>query len=265
MNRKRFGLSGVLVLLAVLALGAGYAQAQTPGQIPVFIDPAGDLADSVVTQDASGRIGIGTTNPAFGSLQISQSGPAPALTIDGSNFPPNNYHLDLVAFSPDSGIVNYKFVTKREDQGLSTDVLTLTQPTIPFGEGKVGIGTNAPTAKLHVVGDFLATGNVVSGGHISVGGSRALGCTRSCGPIASVPSGGVSTYSSGAVASPAGYSLTGCSAYWASSAACTMIQYPSASNITPLDDGAGACHSLGYNGSGSTLESCACVTACQLP
>src|SRR5258707_619348 len=144
MNEKRFGLSRVLVLLAVLVLGAGYVQAQTPGQIPVFIDAAGNLADSVVTQDAGGRIGIGTTNPAFGSLQISQSGAAPALTIDGSNFPSNNYHLVLVAFSPDSGIVNYKFVTKREDQGLSTDVLTLTQPTIPFGEGKVGVGTTNP-------------------------------------------------------------------------------------------------------------------------
>jgi hypothetical protein len=118
----------------------------------------------------------------------------------------------------------------------------------------VGIGTRSPANKLDVVG-----------GHISVGGSRALSCTRSCGAIGSIPNGGTSLYSTGSVAAPAGYSLTGCSAYWASDSTCSVIQYPTTANMTALDDGAGACHALGYNGSGSTLESCACVTACELP
>ena len=115
-------------------------------------------------------------------------------------------------------------------------------------------------------GNQTVNGNVsVVGGHISVGGSRALSCTRSCGAIGSIPNGGTSLYSTGAVVAPAGYSLTGCSAYWASSTACSIIQYPTTANITALDDGAGACHALGYNGSGGTLASCACVTACELP
>ena len=266
------------------------------------------------------NVGIGTTAPNFGKLQIYKTGGVPALTIDGGS-PENNYHLDLVPFSPGSGVVDYTFVTKREDQGLSSNVLTLTQPTLStsFCNGCVGVGTTTPNAKLEVgaAGEgslalrldsgpnaFLditptntggkfqtvfdpvnnrdiafagGTQNVgigttspankldVVGGHISVGGSRALSCSRSCGAIGSISSGGISTYSTGSVAAPAGYSLTGCSAYWASSTACSTIQYPTTANITALDDGAGACHALGYNGSGSTLMSCACVTACELP
>jgi hypothetical protein len=115
-------------------------------------------------------------------------------------------------------------------------------------------------------GNQTVNGNVsVVGGVISVGGSRALSCTRSCGAIGTVPNGGVTYYGLGTVAAPAGYSLTGCSAYWASSTTCGTIQYPATANITALADAAGACHALGYNGSGGTLVSCACATACQLP
>ena len=115
-------------------------------------------------------------------------------------------------------------------------------------------------------GNQTVNGNVnVVGGVISVGGSRTLSCTLSCGPIFSIPNGGQSTFSLGKIAAPPGYSLTGCSAYWALTSSCGTIVYPSGSSLNSLDDGAGACHALGFNGSGSTLESCACATACQLP
>lgn len=115
-------------------------------------------------------------------------------------------------------------------------------------------------------GNQTVNGNVsVVGGVISVGGSRALSCTSLVGAIGSIPNGGITFYGLGTVAAPAGYSLTGCNAFWASSATCGTIQYPKTANITALNDGAGACHALGYNGSGGTLESCAEVTACELP
>jgi hypothetical protein len=115
-------------------------------------------------------------------------------------------------------------------------------------------------------GNQTVNGNVsVAGGHISVGGSRALSCTLACGAIGTVANGGVTYYGLGMVAAPAGYSLTGCSAFWANSTSCGVIQYPATANITALADAAGACHALGYNGSGGTLVSCACATACELP
>jgi hypothetical protein len=53
------------LVLALLFLGSGivYGQTQTPGQVTQF-DPNLNVVDSVITQDASGNIGIGTTTPA---------------------------------------------------------------------------------------------------------------------------------------------------------------------------------------------------------
>jgi hypothetical protein len=75
MNRKMcWVVRGVFILAAMLLLSLGNLQAQTPGQIPMF-DPGStpgscnssaggiDCVDSVITQGASGNIGIGTTNP----------------------------------------------------------------------------------------------------------------------------------------------------------------------------------------------------------
>src|SRR5262249_27063763 len=51
----------VATLLVVLVASA-HGQTQTPGQIPQF-DPSLNIVDSVMTQDPSGKIGIGTTTP----------------------------------------------------------------------------------------------------------------------------------------------------------------------------------------------------------
>jgi len=49
--------------MLMLTLGEVQAQTQTPGQITQF-DPSLNIVDSVITQDPSGNIGIGTTAPA---------------------------------------------------------------------------------------------------------------------------------------------------------------------------------------------------------
>ena len=54
-------------LLAVLIVHVGpvHAQSQTPGRIAKF-DPSLNVVDSVITEDSSGNIGIGTTTPVAG-------------------------------------------------------------------------------------------------------------------------------------------------------------------------------------------------------
>lgn len=51
-------------LLATLIIHVGpvHAQSQTPGRITKF-DPSLNVVDSVITEDSSGNIGIGTHGP----------------------------------------------------------------------------------------------------------------------------------------------------------------------------------------------------------
>src|SRR5256885_13235097 len=63
----------MLSVASAMLILSGYIQAQTPGRVPIFDQPkpagrcndAGhnDCVDSVITQDSSGNIGIGTTLP----------------------------------------------------------------------------------------------------------------------------------------------------------------------------------------------------------
>lgn len=259
--------------------GAAVSGSGTTDFIPIWTNST-TLGSSVLFQSGNGakaKVGIGTTKPAS-TLDVKGGGtirglfglPAigTATTTTGFNSQPIN--LAASVFNSSIGAaVSQNFQWQAAPVGNDTSTATGLLNLLYFP------GTASPTEILSIASNgqtTFAAGqtvngdlSVVAGGVISVGGSRALSCTRSCGAIGSVPNGSITYYGLGSVAAPAGYSLTGCSAYWASSATCGTIQYPATANITALDDGAGACHALGYNGSGSTLESCACVTACELP
>src|SRR5262249_44429962 len=64
MKRLRVGVKFLVVTSVSVALPvrAASAQSQTPGQITQF-DPSLSVVDSVITQDPSGNIGIGTATP----------------------------------------------------------------------------------------------------------------------------------------------------------------------------------------------------------
>jgi hypothetical protein len=65
MDRRvlRFVLGFAVSAMAAVTIGPVYAQTQTPGRITKF-DPSLNVVDSVITEDSSGNIGIGTTTPA---------------------------------------------------------------------------------------------------------------------------------------------------------------------------------------------------------
>jgi hypothetical protein len=229
------------------------------------------IGNSNIFETVGGQVGIATTTPAAkldvkgteavrDSLILIPKLAHPTLVVNGTAFAVSN--TGLVTFVSGQTFPGAGTVTSvGSGLGLMGGPIT-TSGTLAIDPTVVPQLNTANT----FTGNQTVDGNVsVVGGSISVGGSRALSCTSSGGAIGSIPNGGFSTYSTGAVPAPAGYSLTGCSAFWASDSTCGVIQYPKTANITALDGIDQACHALGYNGSGGTLESCAVVTACQLP
>lgn len=126
----------------------------------------------------TGNIGIGTTNP-LSNLQIgSQTSGASAtpttLSLGGtySNAAGANFKLKLYDDSASGNTYGIGVSAGSMDFGVS--------PTAGYnwysggahkmaltGSGNVGIGTNAPTSKLHVVGDGRVTGNLTVDGNIA--------------------------------------------------------------------------------------------------
>jgi len=63
----------MLLVASAILIVSGYVQAQTPGRVPIFDQPKtglcnfeshNDCVDSVISQDSSGNIGVGTSSPA---------------------------------------------------------------------------------------------------------------------------------------------------------------------------------------------------------
>lgn len=195
MNGKRFGFCSVFILSAILALILPCAQAQTttPGQIAKFFDPFGALTDSVISESA-GNLGIGTTTPTtnlhllqttpngvrvrlqnndlagFSSIEFYQSdfGQIGHLTVCNSNQPQCSGGANGLELINNNGgflyLAGYGVRITGAGLGGPGDIrfeagtTTQGEKMRLTADGNLGIGTTAPTAPLHVIGDFIATG-----------------------------------------------------------------------------------------------------------
>ena len=146
-----FTVKGIVDLVSVEASDVS----GTVGKIPVFTT-ATSVGDSIITQNAS-NIGIGTASPGS---KLEVNGGIDSTSGDG-------YLIDGMAWAYEASnllsLGNWDgndFATRIMDQN-SNEVLRVT-------DGRVGIGTTSPGAKLEIEGD--ATGNdtpqliVASGG-----------------------------------------------------------------------------------------------------
>ncbi|MFG1481686.1 pyocin knob domain-containing S74 family peptidase [Halobacteriovorax sp. HFRX-2_2] len=124
--------------------------------VKIFTGQKEDLAGSksLVVDHASGKIGMGTTAPSA-RLSIQQSGVADnyegiRLIADKNSDGTNDEYLDVYIDSAGKKII------QTQSSGAAVHDLLL-NPAI----GNVGIGTTAPTDKLHVAGDLRVDGQIL--------------------------------------------------------------------------------------------------------
>ncbi len=151
----------------MLLVGAGTARAQctvTSGKVPVFVDEFGDICDSVVTQapgaDGNNHIGIGTApdNEATLSLAEFRNGRIAFVQIRNEGlFSGAGLQLVTPAAGSDWFLFGVETGAGQAD-GLVISNQGLRRLIIKASNGNVGLGTDNPSAKLHVIGDFIATG-----------------------------------------------------------------------------------------------------------
>jgi hypothetical protein len=140
----------------------------TAGRISKWMDGAGTLGDSALTE-SGGKVGIGTTNPAYGFHLVGGS-----LVVEGANgvnfgnadfavkSASGNGFWDFAVTNSNGSFVMYDAVGQKlpftVEQGAATNTLYVNSL------GRVGIGTVSPSAKLHVEGDGLVNGVLTSAG-----------------------------------------------------------------------------------------------------
>jgi hypothetical protein len=144
--------SGLVVAFLILCGGRAAGQSQTPGQITKF-DPSLNVVDSVITEDASGNIGIQTTTPTA----------ALDVALGDLNLSAGNIRKRGQLFLHDSGPFGNTFVgggagNQTMTSGLNTALGTFTFLNNTTGDSNTALGFEA------LLSNTSGGGNTATGG-----------------------------------------------------------------------------------------------------
>jgi hypothetical protein len=165
-----------VVQAATACASVGSNGAAPAGTIAMFTAPC-TIQNSVLQQDASGRIGLG--RPPVQTLDVNGGIRGTGLATGGRNVSPDAINTNALFLNGSNamgviGTSNVAFApgalfTKTSFYSGSVERMTIDGTT-----GNVGIGTTAPAAKLDVAGNLNLPATTTGGtmGVISLGGTR---------------------------------------------------------------------------------------------
>ncbi len=165
-----------------LSLAAQVAGGGTANHIPVWTNST-TLANSIIFE-TGGKVGIGTIVPGarldvnlagvghllfnapFSPVAGGHGGPAPFLRFKctssncgGTNFNGGELNIQGGFDVPDGGRIRLGGGNRGDAEVNAIQFFQGETETMRIQNGgNVGIGTNSPAAKLHLIGDFIATG-----------------------------------------------------------------------------------------------------------
>jgi hypothetical protein len=119
------------------------------------------ITNTAMTIDFDGKVGIGTTTPQ-GTLEVRGNPPNPLGLFSLSAASNTNALLIQQPNAGGAGSGYPNFALLRITNFGSNNYLTMDNKLVVLADGKVGLGTTNPTARLHVDGDIIATGNIAA-------------------------------------------------------------------------------------------------------
>lgn len=145
--------------IASATFGWGFYDSNTDGSLQIWNKNNSTTAYNTFTIKRGGNVGIGTTNPdrPLHILSSSNNAPLKIDTSDGTQA--------CIAYALNGNDIWYAGVDLNANGG---EDFFIYDATVGAGNrllidtnGNVGIGTNSPDEKLHVVGNLLVTGKIV--------------------------------------------------------------------------------------------------------